>query len=102
MQVPYSCQRCSSNRPRLEKKIYVAASSPKLAAKVAGEEALVYRGGKLVDVGCFILGLAKRQGWKGVCLLGATPSFRLNREVSFSVFKLLLKFLGQRSEEIEG
>ncbi len=41
-----------------------------------------------------LLGLAKRRGWDGVCLLGATTGMKADRESASKVFEFLTKKLG--------
>ena len=42
----------------------------------------------------YLLGLAKKRGFEGICLLGATTGLETDRRAAFSVFKLLMKSLG--------
>jgi len=79
--------------PNPEGKIYVAATSPKLALEVSKRGAAIYGGRRLVGVKGLLLGLAKQRGWRGVCLLGATTGVGVDRRAAFSVFKLLLRVM---------
>jgi len=51
-----------------------------------------------------LLGLAKRRGWKGICLLGATTGLGAERGVALSLFKVLTKILeaDEKTLETEG
>lgn len=74
--------------------IYVAATTPQLAAETVKQGALLYGRGRIMGATGLLLGLAKNRGWKGLCLLGATTGLHEDRESAFSVFKFLLKTLG--------
>ena len=45
------------------------------------------------------LGLAKKRGLNGVCLLGATTGMRADKGAGLEVFKLLNKILGTEVNE---
>jgi len=45
------------------------------------------------------LGIAKKRGLEGLCLLGATSGFSPDRGAGFSVFKFLMKALGNEVKE---
>ena len=40
-----------------------------------------------------LLGLAKKRGWEGICLLGATAGFGAERGVALALYKVLTKIL---------
>jgi proteasome assembly chaperone (PAC2) family protein len=46
-----------------------------------------------------LLGLAKKRGWKGICLLGATSGFGAERGVAFTLYKVLTEILEANTEE---
>jgi proteasome assembly chaperone (PAC2) family protein len=46
-----------------------------------------------------MLGLAKENKMEGVCLLGSTSGFTADRGAGFSVFKFLMKALGNEVKE---
>jgi len=46
-----------------------------------------------------MLGLAREQGLDGLCLLGTTTGFEADRGAGFSVFKFLMKALGNEVKE---
>jgi len=80
--------------PKPAGEVYVAATSPKLAAKAVEKGAVVYGGGRILGAAGLLLGLAKNRGWEGVCLLGATTGLKADRGAAFSVFKLLMRMFG--------
>ena len=69
--------------------VYIAATSQKLAQKHLNKGALIYSEGKIIGATGLLLGLAKRRGWKGICLLGATTGFGTERGPALSVYKVL-------------
>ncbi len=79
--------------PKPAEEIYVAATSPKLAAKTMEKGALLYGRGRIMGATGLLLGLAKNRGWKGICLLGATTGLKADRGAAYSVFKFLMKTL---------
>jgi hypothetical protein len=81
--------------PQSGGKVYVAATSEKLALENADKGAAIYGKGRIMGATGLLLGLAKKRGWKGICLLGATTGIRADRESARSVFKFLTKTLGQ-------
>jgi len=79
--------------------VYIAATSQKLAQKHLNKETVVYSEGKIIGATGLLLGLAKRRGWKGICLLGATTGFGAERGVALSVFKILMSIVEAETEE---
>jgi uncharacterized protein (TIGR00162 family) len=75
--------------------VYVAATSEKLALENVDKGALIYGKGRIMGATGLLLGLAKKRGWEGICLLGATSGIRADRESALSVFKFLTKTLGK-------
>jgi len=73
--------------------VYIAATSTKLAQKHIEKGTAVYSEGKITGVTGLLLGLAKKQGLKGICLLGATTGFGAERGVALSVYKVLTDIL---------
>jgi uncharacterized protein (TIGR00162 family) len=69
--------------------VYICATSRKLAQKYLNKGAQIYSEGRIIGATGLLLGLAKKRGWKGICLLGATTGFGAEREVALSVFKIL-------------
>lgn len=80
--------------PKPAEEVYVAATSPELAAKAVEKGAVLYGGGRILGAAGLLLGLAKNRGWEGVCLLGATTGLKADRGAAFSVFKLLMRMFG--------
>ena len=87
--------------PMTEEKaqVYVAATSPRLAQEFMDKGAVIYSKGRIVGATGLMLGLAKERGLEGLCLLGATSGFRTDRGAGFSVFKFLMKALGNEVKE---
>jgi uncharacterized protein (TIGR00162 family) len=79
--------------------VYVAATSPRLATDFMEKGAVIYSKGRIVGATGLMLGLAKERGLNGVCLLGATTGFKADRGAGFSVFKFLMKALGNEVKE---
>jgi hypothetical protein len=79
--------------------VYVAATSPKLAAEFMEKGAVIYSKGKIVGGTGLTLALGKERGFEGVCLLGATMGFKADRGAAFHVFKFLMKALGKEIKE---
>jgi len=79
--------------------VYVAATSPKLAAEFMEKGAVIYSKGRIVGGTGLTLALAKERNLDGVCLLGATMGFKADRGAGFSVFKFLMKTLGKEIKE---
>lgn len=80
-------------------RVYVAATSPRLAVEFMEKGAVLYAKGRIVGATGLMLGMAKELGLEGVCLLGATTGFRADRGAGFSVFKFLMKALGNEVKE---
>jgi len=78
--------------------IYISATSEKLAQKHVNKGAQIYGEGRIIGATGLLLGLAKRRGWKGVCLLGATTGFGAERGVALSVFKTLTNITEAETE----
>jgi uncharacterized protein (TIGR00162 family) len=79
--------------------VYVAATSPRLATEFMEKGAVIYSKGRIVGATGLTLALAKERGLEGICLLGATTGFRADRGAGFSVFKFLMKALGNEVKE---
>ena len=73
--------------------IYVAATSGELAASLAKQGALIYRG-RIVGAAGLMLGLAKLRKMDGICILGATQGIFPDRYTAMAVFKFLTRMLG--------
>jgi len=79
--------------------VYVAATSPRLALEFMEKGGVIYSKGRIVGATGLTLALAKERGLEGVCLLGATTGFKADRGAGFSVFKFLMKALGNEVKE---
>jgi len=79
--------------------VYVAATSPRLAAEFMEKGAVIYSKGRILGATGLMLGLAKERDLEGICLLGTTTGFSADRGAGFSVFKFLMKALGNEVKE---
>ncbi|MGB9740991.1 MAG: PAC2 family protein [Candidatus Bathyarchaeia archaeon] len=79
--------------------VYVAATSPRLAAEFMERGAVIYSKGRIVGAAGLTLALAKERGIEGICLLGATTGFSADRGAGFAVFKFLMKAFGNEVKE---
>lgn len=79
--------------------VYVAATSQRLAMEFMEKGAVIYSKGRIVGATGLMLGLARERGLEGVCILGATTGFTADRGAGFSVFKFLMKILGNEVKE---
>ncbi len=73
--------------------IYIAATSDELAKKYADKGVKIYSEGRIIGATGLLLGLAKRRGWNGICLLGAAAGFGTERKIGLSLFKILANIL---------
>ena len=80
-------------------KVYIAATSARLAKEFMEKGANIYSKGRIVGGTGLTLGLAKERGLEGVCLLGPTTGFKADRGAGFLVFKFLMKALGKEIKE---
>jgi hypothetical protein len=80
--------------PAPKKEVYVAATSPTLTKEITEKGAIMYGKGRIMGGTGLLLGLAKKRGLDGVCLLGSTTGMRADRGAALEVFKLLNKILG--------
>ena len=79
--------------------VYIAATSPRLAAEFMEKGAVIYSKGRIVGGTGLTLALAKEKKLEGVSLLGTTTGFKADREAGFLVFKFLMKALGKEIKE---
>jgi uncharacterized protein (TIGR00162 family) len=79
--------------------VYVAATSPRLAAEFMEKGAVIYSKGRIVGAAGLTLALAKEHNIDGICILGATTGFRADRGAGFAVFKFLMKAFGNEVKE---
>jgi len=87
--------------PMTEEKaqVYVAATSPRLAAEFMEKGAVIYGRGKIVGGTGLTLALARELGLEGVCLLGSTTGFKADKDAGLRAFKFLMKALGKEIKE---
>jgi len=79
--------------------IYVAATSPRLAAEFMEKGAVIYSRGRIVGGTGLTLALSKEAGLEGVCILGATAGFKPDKDAGSLAFKFLMKALGKEIKE---
>ncbi|HVP27285.1 MAG TPA: PAC2 family protein [Candidatus Bathyarchaeia archaeon] len=82
-----------------KKQVYVAATSPRLALEFMEKGAVIYSKGRIVGATGLLLALARERGLDGISLLGPTSGFQADRGAGFSVFKFLMKALGNEVKE---
>lgn len=85
--------------PAPKKEVYAAATSPEFATEIMEKGAIIYGKGRIMGGTGLFLGLAKKCGLKGICLLGATTGMRADKSAGLEVFKLLVKVLGNEVDE---
>lgn len=85
--------------PKPAKEVYVAATSPKLAAEMVKKGAILYERGRIMGATGLLLGLAKNRGWKGVCLLGATTGLKADKGAGHTTFEFLMKTIGTEAHK---
>ncbi|MCW4034699.1 MAG: PAC2 family protein [Candidatus Bathyarchaeota archaeon] len=81
--------------------VFIAATSEELAQKHANKGVEIYGEGRIIGATGLLLGLAKKRGWQGICLLGATSGFGTERGVALSVYKALKQILEPDSVDIK-
>jgi uncharacterized protein (TIGR00162 family) len=81
--------------PQPKGEVYVASTSEKLAGENKEKGALIYERGRIGGATGLLLGLAKERHLEGICLLGATTGLKADRGAALSVFKFLMKTLGE-------
>jgi len=82
-----------------KKEVYVAATSPALTKEITQKGAVIYGKGRIMGGTGLLLGLAKKRGLDGVCLLGSTTGMKADRGAALEVFKLLNKVLGTEANQ---
>jgi uncharacterized protein (TIGR00162 family) len=81
----------STSKPGGE--VYIAATSEKLVQKHVDKGVQIYGDGRIMGATGLLLGLAKKRGWQGISLLGATTGFGAERGVALSLYKVLTAIL---------
>jgi uncharacterized protein (TIGR00162 family) len=85
--------------PKPENDVYLAATSEKLVQKHLDKGVRVYSEGRIMGATGLLLGLAKKRGWHGICLLGATTGLGAERGVAFTLHKVLTEILEADSKQ---
>ncbi len=88
--------------PKPGNEIYIAGTSEKLAQKYLDKGVRIYGEGRIIGATGLLLGLAKKRGWKGICLLGATTGFGAERGVALALYKVLTEILEADTEKDSG
>jgi uncharacterized protein (TIGR00162 family) len=81
--------------------VYISATSEALAKKHLDKGTTIYSEGKIIGATGLLIGLAKKRGWKGICLLGATSGFGTERAAALSIYKVLQNMLEPDSKILE-
>ncbi|MDG6223402.1 MAG: PAC2 family protein [Candidatus Bathyarchaeota archaeon] len=81
--------------------VYIAATSDSLAQKHLDKGTTIYSEGKIAGATGLLIGLAKKRGWKGICLLGATSGFGTERAAALSIYKVLQNILESDTKTLE-
>ena len=81
--------------------VYISATSEALAKKHLDKGTKIYSEGKIIGATGLLIGLAKKRGWKGICLLGATSGFGTERAAVLSIYKALQNMLEPDSKILE-
>lgn len=79
--------------------VYVAATSPRLAAEFMGKGAVIYSRGRIIGGTGLTLALAKERGLEGVCILGSTAGLESDKAAGLLAFKFLMKALGKELKD---
>jgi uncharacterized protein (TIGR00162 family) len=79
--------------------VYVAATSPRLAAEFMEKGGVIYSKGRIVGGTGLTLALGKERGLEGICLLGTTTGFKADKGAGYQVFKFLMKVLGKEIKD---
>lgn len=79
--------------------VYISATSANLVKKHLDKGTQVYGEGRIVGATGLLLGLAKKRGWKGICLLGATTGFGAERGTALALYKILMNIIDAEIEK---
>lgn len=79
--------------------VYISATSANLVEKHLDKGTQVYGEGRIVGATGLLLGLAKKRGWKGICLLGATTGFGAERGTALALYKILINIIDAETEK---
>ncbi len=79
--------------------VYVAATSPRLAAEFMEKGAVIYSRGKIIGGTGLTLALAKERGLEGACILASTAGFESDKAAGLLAFRFLMKALGKEIKD---
>ena len=79
--------------------VYISATSDELVQKHLNKGTEIYGEGRIIGATGLLLGLAKKRGWKGICLLGATTGFGAERGVALALYKILTSIIEEETQE---
>ena len=79
--------------------VYISATSEQLVKKHLDKGTEIYGEGRIVGATGLLLGLAKKRGWKGICLLGATTGFGAERGTALALYKILTNIIAAETEQ---
>jgi uncharacterized protein (TIGR00162 family) len=79
--------------------VYISATSANLVKKHLDKGTQVYGEGRIVGATGLLLGLAKKRGWKGICLLGSTTGFGAERGTALALYKILTNIIDAETEK---
>jgi uncharacterized protein (TIGR00162 family) len=79
--------------------VYISATSANLVKKHLDKGTQVYGEGRIVGATGLLLGLAKKRGWKGICILGATTGFGAERGTALALYKILTNIIDAETEK---
>jgi len=79
--------------------VYISATSANLVKKHLDKGTQIYGEGRIVGATGLLLGLAKKRGWKGICLLGATTGFGAERGTALALYKILTNIIDAETEK---
>lgn len=78
---------------KLEKEVYVAATSQRITEDFTKKGAAIYKGGRIIGASGILLGLAKERGIDGVCFLGSTRGLTVDKDSALYLYKFLVRTL---------
>ena len=78
----------------IQKDVYVAGTSDKIALEYASLGAKVYSKKRIVGLSGLLLGMAKLHGIEGICLLSPVTNLVSDQEAALNIYEFLRKALG--------
>jgi uncharacterized protein (TIGR00162 family) len=79
--------------------VYISATSGELVKRHLDKGTQIYGEGRIIGATGLLLGLAKKRGWKGICLLGATAGFGAERGTALALYKILTNIIDAETEK---